>query len=316
MSGHACPFLAWRSGSDGARTWSSPQWAGFTGQDGAASAERGWLDAVHPDDRAAVQAAWLAASGTGLLSVDHRLRAVSGGHRWFRSVAGPGAGAGGDATWFGGSTGIDDLRTMLDHQQGALAALQHRASSTLGTLRSMARMTLRPEESAAEYAAALDGRFAAMARVQASIIRNPLAGTDLAQLVAGEFTTLALHEGDRLSINGPPVRLLNRAAESLGLALHEMATNSLRHGALTTEKGRIEVSWEVAEDAGRLVFRWREPGSVIPPTGIGEGGFGSEVIELFLPYQLHAVTGLRFEPDGLHVVIELPLAGNILIAPA
>src|SRR3954451_14834958 len=104
------PQLVFRSTSSGERIWGSPQWIAYTGQSEAESVGLGWLNAVHPDDRAATMAAWAEAEARGLFSVEHRtFHAADGTWRWFQSRATPVRdAAGGIVEWFGTSTDIDD----------------------------------------------------------------------------------------------------------------------------------------------------------------------------------------------------------------
>ena len=104
------PQLVFRSRSSGERIWGSPQWIAYAGQSEEESVGLGWLDAVHPDDRAATMAAWAEAEARGLFSVEHRtFHAADGTWRWFQSRATPVRdAAGGIVEWFGTSTDIDD----------------------------------------------------------------------------------------------------------------------------------------------------------------------------------------------------------------
>src|SRR5690606_27193023 len=120
-----------------------------------------------------------------------------------------------------------------------------------------------------DYAMHLEGRIDAFARVQAATTRDLEGGADLAGMVAEELLAAAAHEGEQLTIAGPPVRLSARAATTLGLAIHELATNSVKYGALAQD-GRVAVTWDV--DAEHLHLRWRESGlasPLAPPTRRG-----------------------------------------------
>ena len=104
------PQLVWRSAAAGRWTWASPQWTAFTGLSDAASRDLGWLAAVHPEDRAAVERAWERAGGSGRLEVDYRIRgAADGAWRWFQTRGTPLGPEGGEAAeWLGTSTDIED----------------------------------------------------------------------------------------------------------------------------------------------------------------------------------------------------------------
>jgi two-component system CheB/CheR fusion protein len=208
------------------------------------------------------------------------------------------------------------LRESESHAKLLLAELQHRVRNTLSVVRAIARRTAETSETVEEYAMHLDGRLDAFARVQAAVTRNPIGGLDLEALVADTLLAHGAHEGDRVgTIRGPRVRLKAKAAETVALAVHELATNAVKYGALSVHKGRIDVCWslEKVDGLGHVVFRWLErgmDGAAEPPK---RKGFGTELIERSLAYELGGKTSLEFDPDGLHCTIILPLDPEILI---
>jgi two-component system CheB/CheR fusion protein len=196
-----------------------------------------------------------------------------------------------------------------------LAELQHRVRNTLAVVRSIARRTAATSETVEDYAMHLEGRIDAFARVQAAVTRNPIGGIDLESLVAAELLAYGAHEGKQVvSIKGPNTSLQPKAAETLGLAIHELATNAVKHGALSAERGRVEVAWRFGEADGeaRLVFDWNETGVKLSTNGPRRQGFGTELLERTLAYELGAVTKLAFEPRGLRCTISLPVTERIV----
>jgi two-component system CheB/CheR fusion protein len=165
-----------------------------------------------------------------------------------------------------------------------------------------------------EYAMHLDGRLNALARVQAAVARDPTAGVSLESLVAEELLGYGAHEGAQVSIAGPPVRLQPKAAENLGMAVHELATNAVKYGALARPDGRIDVNWAFQPDGSdrRLVFEWDEHGAP-PSDGPKRRGFGTELLERTLNYELSAETALDFGADGLRCRILLPVSRRLLV---
>jgi two-component sensor histidine kinase len=187
--------------------------------------------------------------------------------------------------------------------------LQHGVRNTLAVIRTIVRRTAEATATVEDFSMHLEGRIDAFARAQAAAARSANLGIDLASIVADELLTAAAQEDSNLTIEGPPVRLRPKAAESLALTIHELATNALKHGALSVVSGRIAVEWALDEraDPPRLDFQWKERGldglSPAPP----RRGFGSELLERTLPYELRAETSLFFEPDGFKCRIALPL---------
>jgi two-component system, chemotaxis family, CheB/CheR fusion protein len=195
------------------------------------------------------------------------------------------------------------------HARLLLAELQHRVRNTLGVIRSIARRTGATSETVEDYAMHLDGRIDAFARVQASLTRHPAAGIDLEMLVADELLAHGAQERHQVaSIAGPKVRLKAKTAETMALAIHELSTNAVKYGALASRSGRINVEWAVesGEDESRLVIRWTELGVSLSGEQPDRRGFGMELLERTLAYDLGGEAKLRFERDGLHCEISVP----------
>jgi PAS domain S-box-containing protein len=313
------PQMVWRAADGGEWTWSSPQWHAATGLSEEASRGHGWLAALHPDDREGAMAAWARADATGAFAADYRLRRLpEGRYRWFQTRAAPMLDPAGEVVeWLGTSTDVDDLRSLQERQRLLLAELQHRVRNTLGVVRSIARRTAVTSASVEEYAMHLDGRLNAFARTQSMVTRDPIAGVDLGVMVAEELLAHSAHEGERIRIDGPSVRFQAKAAETIGLAVHELATNAVKHGSLSVPNGRIEVTWRVEKGDGaapaRLRFSWKETGIRAPPIAPPRRGFGAELLERTLSYELKAKTQLAFEPNGLRCTIDLPLSSHVAI---
>jgi PAS domain S-box-containing protein len=310
------PQLVWRAADGGHWTWSSPQWTAYTGLSEAASQELGWLSALHPEDREAAMEAWRRAEAGAGFEVEYRIHdAREGRYRWFQTRARlVRHEAGMPVEWVGTSTDVDALRRMAQQQRLLLAELQHRVRNTLAVIRSIIRRTVEASETVEDLAMHVDGRIDAFARVQAAVTRDPGAGLDLAQLIADELRAQLAREGRRVRVDGPSVQLRAKAAESLALAIHELATNAVKYGALSFPGGAVEVVWEVEERAGArtLVLVWQESGVRGMREGPRHRGFGTDVLERSLPYELNAEVRQEFRPDGLCCRIELPLSDWVL----
>jgi PAS domain S-box-containing protein len=210
------------------------------------------------------------------------------------------------------------LRASESRARLLLGELQHRVRNTLSVIRSITRRTAETSQSVEDYAMHLDGRINAFARVQTAVARDPTAGLDLTDLVADELLTYAAHQGEQVRITGPAVRLQPKAAEMFGLAVHELATNAVKHGALTVPQGRIQISWRVqnSTEVPRLVFEWKESGTPNRAAKRERRGFGTNLLERTLTYELKAKTVQTFEPDGLRCMIELPMTERLVMGNA
>ncbi|WP_222184340.1 PAS domain-containing protein [Geminicoccus harenae] len=310
----AIPQPVWQADAAGAWTWANRCWQSLTGQPREASAGAGWLDAVHPDDRARVGDALGEARNTGRFEADLRLwQAAERRHRWSRLRAEPLAdGAGAPAGWIGIAGDIDDLRGRQERQQHLMEQLQHQLRNTLAVVRSIARRTAESATNLQDLAAHLDGRIGALARVQAAVTRFPGRGADLQGLIDEELLASHVRQSSRLQVAGPPVRLKGKAAEALGLAIHELVTNALEHGALFRPDGRITVSWSVdaAGPDGRLHFVWEELSGGSPQPG--PEGFGMLQLKRGLVYELRAEVAVDFRADGIRCDLHIPLSAGIV----
>lgn len=307
------PQLVFRSNPDGIHTWGGPQWIEFTGLELSESVGLGWLDAIHPDDREATMAAWSRAQDEGDYYVEHRVRrAVSGEYRWHQTRARPmqreAVGDGHD--WVGTMTDIHDLRGLHERQQVLLAELQHRTRNLLAVTQAVASQTIRGSNSLGEFRTKFENRLCALSRVQALLARTDHDEIDLRELVTVELAAHGGGDPGRAHIDGPPVTLPPAAAQALGLALHELSTNAVKYGALSQPQGRIAVTWQVGarDSQPEVELVWSESGVVVPQTDIvPRKGYGSDLIERALPYQLGARTSLEIGAGGVRCRIAVVL---------
>lgn len=201
----------------------------------------------------------------------------------------------------------EEYTTRERYQQRTLADLKHRLRNNLAQTRSIIRRSQETAESAEHFALHLEARIGAVGRMQAALATAGESGVELEDLVRTELIASAVPEHS-YSMQGPAVRLHVKGAEPLALAVHELATNSLKFGALATPNGHLAVIWEVTKtDLPCLRIRWSESGASIASLAPRRRGFGHELIECTLPYELGARTRLTFSPGGVLCEIEIPL---------
>ena len=198
-----------------------------------------------------------------------------------------------------------------------LAELQHRVRNTLAVVRSITRRTAATSETVEEFGAHLDGRLNAFARVQTAVTRDPKGGIDLERLIADELYAYRAAEGEKVThITGPKVLLRSKAGEIVGLAVHELATNAVKYGALSSPKGHIDVSWRIEGDSEqRLVLTWVETGVDLSEGSPRRHGFGTELLERTIAYELDGQADLQFTPNGVRCTITLPLSEQLVLQP-
>lgn len=309
------PQLVFRCRDTGERQWVSPQWEAYTGLAEEASRDFGWLEAIHPEDREPTIAAWTRAREEGSYAIEHRIRSARGEFRWHQTRAVPTPNDGeGAVEWVGTSGDIQQMRGLQDRQQVLLAELQHRTRNLLAVVHALARQTLRGSTSLDAFATEFEGRLAALSRVQTLVASTDVDRISLRGLLEAELAAHGAVGSTSVRIAGPDVMLPTAAVQTLALALHELATNAVKYGAIGQPQGQLDVSWRMEELAAgprQLVLEWAETGVAMPDIAAARKGYGSELIERALPYQLQAETRLDFRDDGVHCMIAVPLCSDL-----
>ena len=207
---------------------------------------------------------------------------------------------------------ITEARLAVEHQGVLLAELQHRVRNIMAIIRSITARTGERARDVEEYRSLMAGRLLALARVQALLTRAANVSVGIRGIVQDEVSAQAQHEGQYV-LDGPDVTISPKAAEVLTLAVHELATNALKYGALSVPDGKVTVSWHVFEKRGVpwLMFDWSEDGAPERPQPAADvprrTGFGSELIEGRVPYELGGKGKITIEPGGAHCHLEFPL---------
>lgn len=315
LLGELVPALLWQADPTGDRIEMNGRALGYLGQSPGELQAGGWLEAIHPDEREATAQAFAGAFRSGQpLEIQYRLRGRDGGHHWFLCRQVPWHDKNGRlAGWFGAALDIDELRQLQMRQEVLVAELQHRTRNLIGVVRSVARQTMDETGSMAAFREAFDHRLGALSRVQGLLSRAEHEPITLRALLSLELDALGATEGQRLPLQGPSVRIRPSHVQTLALALHEMATNARKHGALSQAGGRLGIRWELRDGpTGRhLHIDWHEDGLTRAGTGPADpragGGYGRVLIEQALPHSLGARTTYALGPTELRCTIDLPL---------
>ncbi|WP_165943251.1 PAS domain S-box protein [Roseicella aquatilis] len=215
---------------------------------------------------------------------------------------------------------VTERKRAEERQELLMREVNHRARNALAVVQATLRLT--PKEDAATFARAVEGRVSALARAQGLLTREHWRGAELRALLQGELAPFmacgagtAARGGTDLPpptarLEGPSVWLQATATQPLAMAVHELATNAVKHGALSLPGGEVTVCWHLADgDDGRSVLRlrWAEAGGPAiagPPT---RRGFGSRVLEGTVRGQLGGAVSLDWAAAGLACAIEVPL---------
>lgn len=192
------------------------------------------------------------------------------------------------------------------HLRILLRELTHRSKNLLAVIQGMARQTARHSGSIESFLDMFGARLQALAASHDLLVQESWYGASLSELLRSQLGHYLDHGGSQISLEGPSVLLKPEAAQSLGLAIHELATNAAKYGALSNPAGRVSISWRhMTPDNDGIEISWSEKGgpAVISPD---RAGFGMLVIERNLARALDAEVSLSFPPEGAHCRIVVP----------
>jgi PAS domain S-box-containing protein len=197
---------------------------------------------------------------------------------------------------------VTDRELFLERQQMLLNELNHRVKNNLATVQSMAAQTARRAPDLPQFLDDFEGRLIALARTHDVLTATAWSGAEIIDVLRSELHLF----NDRVQMSGPTVRLDATQALALGLICHELVTNAVKYGALSTAGGRITVNWRIAADGAAFVLDWSERGGppVATPT---RTGFGSRLIQKLSTGDLRGELLPDYAPDGLRVRLTAPL---------
>ncbi|EIM25861.1 sensor histidine kinase [Microvirga lotononidis] len=266
---------------------------------------------VHPDDQEHIGRSIDGAIESGS-TVDYEFRAIlaDGSLRWMytrsrllRDTKG------GPALMVGACLDITERKRAQEQQMLLVQELNHRVTNTLSVVQSLAHHTRRGSRDLDGFQETFLARLMALSATHNILTRELWESASLEDILHAEMIPYGGLDKGRVTMAGEPIRLKPQQALGFGLALHELATNAAKYGALSIPHGRLDISWraEMDEDGRRrLSLDWVEQGGpmVEPPKRLG---FGSRLIERSIRDELGGGLDLRFQPDGLRCSLSLPL---------
>jgi two-component sensor histidine kinase/DNA-binding response OmpR family regulator len=233
---------------------------------------------------------------------EYRIRRPNGEVRWCASTAAASKDAGGKVVRISGVTMDITERKEAEERQALLAReVDHRAKNAMAIVQSIVRLT--KANSISEYGAVIEGRLKALSRAHALLSESRWQGAEFAKLVDEELAPFRSANTDRIRAAGPKVLLNPTTAQTLALALHELATNAAKYGALSQASGNLELKWDIEPDS--IVVDWRERGG--PPVREPRStGFGTRIITGSIERQLGGKATFDWHPDGLSCALRVP----------
>lgn len=276
---------------------------GHTQTDGTLSRQQFCDGYLHPQDVAVFDAALAAAqeNGGAFDAVCRITRKSDGELRWIELAGQLTDGLDGAGQRLVGVVADITARKRAEAQRQLLVdELNHRVKNTLAVVQSIAQQTFK-SANLPELTRTFQSRLTALAAAHSLLTRAQWDQTSLTELTR-ETAAAATGQVDRIRLDGPHVPLDPKKAVMVAMAIHELCTNAVKYGALSTETGHIEVTWSRSRD-GELHLVWQERGGppVVPPT---RKGFGSRMIEQALAHELAGRVRMEFHPDGLVCTIE------------
>jgi PAS domain S-box-containing protein len=268
---------------------------------------------VHPDDVEMVQAnleAALDPVDPRRAATEFRLRRRDGEVRWVETLglayfegAGDERGA---VSFVGTLADITERKEREEKEHLLMREINHRAKNMLSVVDAIAHQTAtrNPED----FVERFSERIQALSANQDLLVRNEWNGVEIEDLVHAQLALFADLIGSRIAVHGPKLRLKAASAQAIGLALHELATNAGKYGALSTDRGRVDVRW--GTDGDTLTMSWTERDG--PPVSAPKRrGFGTIVIEAMTERSVDGTVDLEYAPSGVNWRLTCPAANAL-----
>ncbi len=303
--------LAWIGDHEGSLFWYNRRWYEYTGASFSEMEGWGWQSVHDPEhlDRVTQRFRQHLESGEPWEDT-FPLRGADGTFRWFLSHAAPIRDEHGKVRfWFGTSTDITEQRKARRQIELLLLEVNHRSKNMLAVVQSLARRTA---ASGGEFIERLERRIAALSANQDVVVSRFWADVPVQRMIEAQIAFLG-ESRNQIDYTGPEVAISPSAAEAISMALHELATNATKYGALANRGGRVTIVWKLTgcDNAARFEMRWRESDGplVTKPTAIG---FGSRIILDVPRGKLRAEVTVDYLPQGLVWQLSCP-AENVLV---
>lgn len=293
------PQIAWSADSNGHFDYFNKRWTQVTGGPPPVTADD-WRPFIHPDDADHAFGEWEKSFAENTpFDAEFRLKRADGSWKWVLALAVPVAEDNSPLRrWFGTLTDIDEVRAALEERDLLANELSHRIKNIFAVVTGLATLKARKSPEHEPFAQELTKVLRALGRAHEFV--RPGDGVRQDSLRGLLEALFAPYTGDddmpRVHVAGIDATIGQRAATPLALVFHELATNSAKYGALSTDNGHVDLVVEDAGDAIELV--WTEHGGP-PAKESGEVGFGSRLVEMSITGQLQGKWQRRFDDNGL-----------------
>ena len=201
-------------------------------------------------------------------------------------------------------------RDRAEHAELFVLELKHRAKNMFAVISAISHQIGAKSLSHSDFESAFDNRLRSFAASYDLLARENWQAPTILDLVRSQLAFVNEQDASTIEIEGPSLRLAASHAEYLGLAIHELATNALKHGALSVPSGKLRIHWAVDKTANRFQFDWQELGGplVAPPE---RKGFGRIILESVVPATFAGMAEFRTPPAGITWHLDAPMTAII-----
>jgi two-component sensor histidine kinase/DNA-binding response OmpR family regulator len=262
---------------------------------------------IDPEDRARLLEAFRdVTKESNTLQTEFRVRRPTGEIRWCVGAAAASFNDQNQLIRLSGVTvDITDRKLAEERQMMLAEEVDHRARNVVAVIQSIMRLTRADKIN--DFIDVVDGRIRALSNAHKLLAKSRWEGADLRRLVDEEFAPYRADDVDRIASEGPAALLPPATAQTIALALHELVTNAAKYGALSTDSGRVQLTWRTLP--GKLELSWTESGGPRieqPKTR----GYGTRVVTAGIESQLGGLVNFDWQPDGLRCTLSIPHDGK------
>jgi PAS domain S-box-containing protein len=295
--------VVWITDGDGNVHRPHPSWTRVTGMQWPSYRNHGWLQAVHEGDRAALNPA----GPDGYHSVEFRLwDEAAGDWRWFRSRAVALVGPDGKIEeWVTTMRDAHDAKLAQERSELLLGEGRHRLKNLVTIIDALAKSSRqRTNSDNPDLDAFLKrflGRLHALGAAADLVLAGQHLSVEIGAMIRATLAPFMEENANRFRIDGPAIQLSEPTGGGLALAVHELATNAIKYGALSAPEGYVSITWSCASvpDGERVIIEWKEHGGPVPVAPEKEG-FGSRVIKSVPAREKNGEVLTEYQPDGLY----------------
>ncbi|MXO50874.1 PAS domain-containing protein [Erythrobacter gaetbuli] len=307
------PQIVWSTLPDGSHDYYNARWYEFTGVPIGSTDGEGWAALFHPEDQPNAWAKWRHSLETGEpYEVEYRLRHHSGEYRWMIGRASPiYNGQGTIQRWIGTCTDVDDQKAIALQNEILSQELSHRIKNIFAIISGLVSLSARAEPALSSLAKELLGRISALGRAHEFVRPHteksrPIVGDGhFSALLEQIFIAYHAYSEGRITVSGSEIPVDSKAATPVALVFHELATNAIKYGSLSSDKGTVSIKVNQSDEFAQII--WREEGDSCREPQAMAAGFGTRLIDMAVRQQLGGDYTRRWSDKGLRMEVKIPL---------